>query len=102
MLCYILPVFKCVKRNMAVSWIYVFVFMNYIFCYSMQIKDLLVDTLLPLQGMALLLFVYSECLNSLNKITGERYVRCTQSHFCFMIHSNFQLWARSYFLFSYL
>lgn len=71
MLSFLLPVFKCVKRNMAVSWIYVLVFMNFIFCYCMLITDLLVDTLLPLQGMALLFFIYSECLNSFNKNTGR-------------------------------
>ncbi len=64
MLSFIMPVFKCVKRNIAVSVIYVLLFTNYIFCYNIAIINLLVDTLLPLQGMAMLYFVYSECLNA--------------------------------------
>lgn len=63
MLSFLLPVFKCVKRNMAVSWIYVFVFMNYIFCYYIPVTELPVDTLLSLQGMATLFFIYSESLD---------------------------------------
>lgn len=70
MLSFILPVFKCVKKNMAAAGIYVLFFVNFIFCFNITISDLLVDTLLPLQGMAMLFFVYSECLSLLDKNTG--------------------------------
>lgn len=61
MLCFILPVFKYVKKYKAVSCVYVFLFTNYLFVYNTAITDLLVDTLLPLQGMAMLFFIGSEC-----------------------------------------
>lgn len=71
MLSFILPVFKCVKRNMVVAGVYVLFFVNFIFCYNIAISDLLVDTLLPLQGMAMLFFIYSECLGLPDKNNGE-------------------------------
>lgn len=74
MLSFILPVFKCVKKNLAAAGIYVLVFVNFIFCYNIAISDLLVDTLLPLQGMAMLFFVYSECLGLPDKNTGRGYL----------------------------
>ena len=61
MLCFILPVFKYVKKNKVVSGIFVLFFTNFLLCYNITIVNLLVDTLLPLQGMATLFFVYSEC-----------------------------------------
>lgn len=64
MLSFILPIFKYVRRNIAAGFICVFLFANYIFCYNILISNLLVDTLLPLQGAAMLLFVCSECIGS--------------------------------------
>lgn len=61
MLCFLLPVFKYVKKNRIISGIFVIFFANFLLCYNINIRDLLVDTLLPLQGMAALFFVYSEC-----------------------------------------
>lgn len=61
MLCFILPVFKYVEKNRIISGMYVICFANFLLCYNIRITDLLVDTLLPLQGMATLFFVYSEC-----------------------------------------
>lgn len=61
MLCFILPAFKFVKKNQTACCIYVILFVNYLFCYNIPITDLLVDTLLPLQGMSMLFFLYSEC-----------------------------------------
>ena len=61
MLCFILPVFKYVKKHQVISGVFVTVFTNFLFCYNITIVNLLVDTLLPLQGMAALFFVYSEC-----------------------------------------
>lgn len=63
MLCFILPVFKYVTKNIAISWFCIGLIANYMLCYNIVITHLLVDTLLPLQGMAMLYFVYSECLN---------------------------------------
>lgn len=76
MLSFLLSVFKCVKCNMAVSCIYVFAFMNYIFCYYIPVTELPVDTLLSLQGMAMLFFINSECLNFSLDNTGGMRVLC--------------------------
>lgn len=71
MLSFILPVFKYIHKNRIASFIMVSLYVNYIFCYNGRIDSLLVDTLLPLQGMATLFFVYSECLDFKNeKIPG--------------------------------
>ncbi len=68
MLCFIMPVFKYVGKYKVISCIYVILFTNYLFVYNTAITDLLVDTLLPLQGMAMLFFVCSEC----NDFQGEK------------------------------
>lgn len=62
MLAFILPVFKFVKKNKVISTVFVLAFTNYLLCYDVKIYALLVDTLLPLQAMSMLLFIYSECL----------------------------------------
>lgn len=62
MLAFILPVFKYVKKNKVISATFVLLFANFLLCYDVKIYALLVDTLLPLQAMAMLLFIYSECL----------------------------------------
>lgn len=64
MLCFVLPLFKYVKKYKAACSIFILLFVNYIFGYNIHIKSLMVDTLLPLMGMGTLLFVYSECMNS--------------------------------------
>ncbi|RKI60627.1 hypothetical protein D7V86_08480 [bacterium D16-51] len=61
MISFLLPVFKYVRKQKWAALAYMVLFTNYIFCYNTGINDLLVDTLLPLQGAALLLFLYSEC-----------------------------------------
>lgn len=63
LLCFILPVFKLLKRHVIAGSIYILLFVNYLFCYNIPIIDLPVDSLLPLQGMAMLLFIYMECTN---------------------------------------
>ncbi len=63
MLSFILPVFKYINKNKTVSCVMLLLYINYIFCYNIRIDSLLVDTLLPLQGMTALFFIYSECLN---------------------------------------
>lgn len=82
MLSFILPVFKCIKRNLAASVIYVLIFVNYIFCYNVAITNLLVDTLLPLQGMAMLFFICTECLELPDNKYGGGYAYYMRSHFC--------------------
>lgn len=67
MMSFILPVFKYVHKNKVASCLMLLVYVNYIFCYNIRIDSLLVDTLLPLQGMATLFFVYSECLDFKNE-----------------------------------
>lgn len=62
MLCFVLPIFKYVEKYKTVSCIYVLLFSNSIFCYYILITNLSVDTLLPLQGIAMLFFIFSECL----------------------------------------
>ena len=62
MLSFVLPFFVCIKKNKVISFIYVIVLVNYIFCYNIPITDLPVDTVLPLGGMAMLFFVFSESL----------------------------------------
>lgn len=63
MICFLLPVFKYAKKEKWIALIYMLLFTNFLFCYNIGINDLLVDTLLPLQGIASLLFILSECLS---------------------------------------
>ncbi len=67
MLTFILPIFKLLKRYVVVGSIYLLLFSNYLFCYNISITALSVDSLLPLQGMAMLFFIYSECLHLSNR-----------------------------------
>lgn len=62
MLCFLIPIFKYVKKHWSIVFTYMLLFINFIFCYCIWPTSLCVDTLLPLQGMAVLLFLYSECL----------------------------------------
>lgn len=63
MLSCILPVFKYVKKNKLACFVYTLLFANYLLCYNVPIVELFVDTVLPLHGMAMLLFIYSECFD---------------------------------------
>lgn len=62
MVSFLLPVFRYAKKRNGFVLLYMILFTNFIFCYNTGINDLLVDTLLPLQGTASLLFIFSECL----------------------------------------
>lgn len=53
--------YKHAKRKIMAGFGCVLLFTNYIFCYNILIANLLVDTLLPLQGAAMLLFICWEC-----------------------------------------
>ena len=59
----IVPVLRF-NLNRYVAIMLALLFSNFIFCYCIQIQDLLVDTLLPLLGMAAIFFLCSECLKS--------------------------------------
>lgn len=61
MICFILPVFKYVYKRKVAGCIYAILFTNFLFVYNIRITDLLVDTLLPIQGTAMIFFLYSEC-----------------------------------------
>lgn len=66
MLCFILPIFKNAKKYRIFNFVALTIFVNFIFNYNTSITDLLVDTLLPLEGMAAILFVFSECINKVD------------------------------------
>lgn len=53
----ILPIFVYCKKNYCISLIFIFLSTNIIFFYNIKIIDLLVDTLLPIAGMAMLMFI---------------------------------------------
>lgn len=62
MVCFILPIFQYARKHKGIVLAYMALLTNFLFCYNIRITELLVDTLLPLQGMAALLFICSECL----------------------------------------
>lgn len=53
----ILPVFIYCKKNYYISFVFLFLSTNIILFYNIVIIDLSVDTLLPIVGMAMLMFV---------------------------------------------
>ena len=70
MLSFILPLFKYGKNNKVFHIVILSVFTNFIFCYNTKITTILVDTLLPLEGMAAVFFIFSECIKKKEK--GEK------------------------------
>lgn len=54
----LLPVFIYARKNKIFAFAFVFLSTNFIYVYLIQITDLLVDTLLPMAGMSMLLYVY--------------------------------------------
>ena len=61
MLAMILPLYIYIKRNKILSTLILCIFTNYIFCFNIQIHDLLVDTLLPLVAAAITMYIFEEC-----------------------------------------
>ena len=53
----ILPIFSYCKKNCYISLIFLFLSANIILFFNIEIIDLLVDTLLPIAGMAMLMFI---------------------------------------------
>lgn len=64
MICAVLPWFQFIRRNTTICCIFILFAVNFLFCYNISIFDLLVDTLLPLVGMASFLFVCQEILDN--------------------------------------
>lgn len=62
LLCMLLPMFACGKKNGFISAIFLALMGNFLLCYNIPLTELLVDTLLPLAGAAMLLFLHRECL----------------------------------------
>lgn len=54
----LLPLFACCKKNRGIYGILVTVMAGFLLCYNVPMTELLVDTLMPLAGMATALFVY--------------------------------------------
>lgn len=61
MLCMLLPLFAWGKKG-PLSALFLAAAGNFLLCYNTPLTDLLVDTLLPLAGTALLLLLHRECL----------------------------------------
>ena len=53
----ILPIFIYCKKNYYISLIFIFLSTNIILFYNIEIVDLRVDSLLPIAGMAMLMFI---------------------------------------------
>lgn len=62
MLCAILPVFAFVKKYTVINTTLITIMTVFFLQYNIPITELLVDTLLPLAGMATLAFVYHQCV----------------------------------------
>lgn len=62
MLCTILPVYAFVKKHKVISTALITIMTVFFFQYNIPITELLVDTLLPLAGMATITFVYRQCV----------------------------------------
>lgn len=54
----ILPLFSCVRRNTVACTVLISMMTVFFFTYNVMMTELLVDTLMPLAGMASALFVY--------------------------------------------
>lgn len=62
MLCMVLPMFACGKKNGILTAAFLALAGNFLLCYNIPLTELLVDTLLPLAGAAMLLFLHRECM----------------------------------------
>ena len=62
LLCTLLPMFAFGKKNGVVQAVFLALAGNFLLCYNIPLTELLVDSLLPLAGTAMLLFLHRECL----------------------------------------
>lgn len=62
LLCTLLPMFSFGKKNGFWKAVFLALAGNFLLCYNIPLTELLVDTLLPLTGLAMLLFLHRECL----------------------------------------
>ena len=58
----VLPLFAYDRKKGILPAIFLALTGNFLLCYNIPLTELLVDTLLPLAGMAAILFVHHECL----------------------------------------
>ena len=63
-----LPILKYVKKNKILAYIFYLFFINFILSYNSLINDLAVDTVLPLVGLGITLFIYEEGMKDKNII----------------------------------
>lgn len=62
MLCALLPIFVFAKKHIVVSTLLITMMAGFLFQYNIPVTELLVDTLLPLAGMATITFAYYQCV----------------------------------------
>ena len=62
------PILKYVEKNKALTYIFYFMFMNFILSYNVLTNDLAVDTILPIVGFGVTLFIYEEGIKDKNII----------------------------------
>lgn len=63
----IVPLFAFVKKYAKLSLIYLILLTNFLCVYLITLNDLLVDTVLPLFGAAMITFTYYECYLKIKK-----------------------------------
>lgn len=73
MLCTLLPVFSCCQKNKGAFWGLTVVMTGFLLNYNIPVTELLVDTLMPLVGMATALFVYGHCSEKDGKMAFSPY-----------------------------
>lgn len=62
MLCTILPVFACCPKNKGAFLVPIITMTGFLLSYNIPVTELLVDTLMPLAGMAAALFICYHCV----------------------------------------
>ena len=62
LLCMLLPLFAVRKKNSLLATLFLGIVGHFLLCYNIPLTELLVDTLLPLAGTAMLLIIHRECL----------------------------------------
>lgn len=70
MTAFLLPVFAFVKKNRKLFLVFMVLFTNFIFVYNIKIQDLLVDTLLPIVGVAAIIVPFYDYV--FNKESNEK------------------------------
>ena len=63
----ILPLFACCKKNSVPYTVLVAVMTGFLLCYNVPLTELLVDTLMPVAGMATVVFIYIHYVSNRNE-----------------------------------